>query len=398
MAKYAPLYRSPSQRHRAWLQPPSQPDPRGHEPHHTRSHLSACQAWLCVSSEKRFQVSGGRCGGWGAGELGTRQSPPPRGGLRHGVPVFGPRRSDHWADVQCHGNRLCPAGGSSPAGVCAQRQLGPARGPWRSHRPGFLQLLRVPCCGCAKALGPRLPPGGDRGGGPAGQRQPGSPSAWSRVAGSSPTDPRVPPPFPSPGWGRRAAGCSPAAPAPPVSALWAGGRRTSPAAAPTALRLPRAGVLPSCCCRQGHEPTATSSLWRQAGGVQGTSVLLTGDPRLSEGREHGQGRARSSQSPAPPTGPGLPPRHTQARVCTQGHAHARGRVLTCAHSPTHPSSTRDGFPAQKRVPPGVSGRNLHRMFPEPRDEGLQGSWGTGPLSIAVLRVCPSWYLGSQTGA
>ena len=167
-----------------------------------------------------------------------------------------------------------------------------------------------------KALGPRLPPGGDRGGGPAGQRQPGSPSAWPRVAGSSPTDPRVPPPFPSPGWGRRAAGCSPAAPAPPVSALWAGGRHTSPAAAPTALRLPRAGVLPSCCCRQGHEPTATSSLWRQAGGVQGTSVLLTGDPRLSEGREHGQGRARSSQSPAPPTGPGLPPRHTQARVCT----------------------------------------------------------------------------------
>lgn len=154
--------------------------------------------------------------------------------------------------------------------------------------------------------------------------------------------------------------------------------------------------------REGPPPPGPQqglpSPWRQAGGVQGTSVLLTGDPRLSEGREHGQGRARSSQSPAPPTGPGLPPRHTQARVCTQGHAHARGRVLMCAHSPTHPSSTRDGFPAQKRVPPGVSGRNLHRMFPEPRDEGLQGSWGTGPLSIAVLRVCPSWYLGSQTGA
>lgn len=96
------------------------PTPRGHEPDHTRSHRAACRVWLCASSKKRLQVSGGRCRGWGAGELGTRQSPPPRGGLCHGVSVFGPRCSDHWTDVQCCSNRLCPVGGSSPAGICAQ--------------------------------------------------------------------------------------------------------------------------------------------------------------------------------------------------------------------------------------------------------------------------------------
>ena len=46
----------------------------------------------------------------------------------------------------------------------------------------------------------------------------------------------------------------------------------------------------------------------------------------------------------------------------------------------------------------MSRRNLHLVFPEPRDEGLRGPWETGPLSIAVMRVCPSWYPGSQMGA
>jgi len=96
------------------------PTPRGHEPDHTRSHLAACRVWLCASSKKRLRVSGGRCRGWGAGELGTQQSPPPRGGLCHGVSVFGSRCSDHWTDVQCCSNRLCPVGGSSPAGICTQ--------------------------------------------------------------------------------------------------------------------------------------------------------------------------------------------------------------------------------------------------------------------------------------
>ena len=55
--------------------------------------------------------------------------------------------------------------------------------------PGFLQLLRIPRCGCAKALGPRLPPGGDQGGGPTGQRQPGSPSAWPGWLAAPPLTP-----------------------------------------------------------------------------------------------------------------------------------------------------------------------------------------------------------------
>lgn len=80
-------------------------------------------------------------------------------------------------------------------------------GPGGPTAPGFLQLLRVPRCGCGKALGLRPQPGGDWGGGPAGQRQPGSPSAWPRMAGRSPADPRVPLPFPFPRRGRRAAGC-----------------------------------------------------------------------------------------------------------------------------------------------------------------------------------------------
>ena len=135
------------------------------------------------------------------------------------------------------------------------------------------------------------------------------------------------------------------------------------------------------------------SPWRQVGGVQGISVLLTSDPRFRLDREQGQGRAWSSQSPAPPMGPG-----PASLPNTHGHTCAHRRMLTYAHSRTHPSSARDGFPAQKLVPPGVSGRNLHHVFPEPRDEGLRGPWETGPLSIAVLRVCPSWYPGSRMGA
>ena len=189
------------------ISPRPGPTPRGHEPDHMRSHLAACWVWLCVSSKKRFQVSGGRCRGWGAGELGTRQSPPPRGGLCHGVSVFGPRCSDHWTDVRCWATGSAqPAGPALLESVPGDSWARPG-GPGGPTTPGFLQLPRVPRCGCAKALGPRLPPGGDQAGGPTGQRQPGSPSAWPQVAGSSPADPHVPLPFPSPRQGRRTAGC-----------------------------------------------------------------------------------------------------------------------------------------------------------------------------------------------
>ena len=62
-------------------------------------------------------------------------------------------------------------------------------GPGGPAMPGFLQLLRIPRCRCAKALGPRLPPGGDQGGGPTGQRQPGSPSAWPGWLAAPPLTP-----------------------------------------------------------------------------------------------------------------------------------------------------------------------------------------------------------------